>query len=238
MLNVNEIFRSIDGEVNHWGQGALTTFIRLQGCNLSPPCSYCDTKYAQDPNKIVHESTIPDIMKIIDNKDDQNDLIQQKVTITGGEPLLQCREVVKLIERLVYEEFNVSIETNGTILIPRGMLSRPACIQQISWVIDYKLSTPHKVCIDNFWNATSQDWIKFVIEAPEDFQCAVDVAQSLISGGCKARIAFSPVTKNNNTQQAQWLAEKIIEKQLWNITLNLQIHKLIWPNKSEGISLL
>lgn len=238
MLNINEIFRSIDGECNAWGQGSLTTFIRLQGCNLSPPCSYCDTKYAQDSDKIVHELTIPDIIEIIKNEDDQNDSVQQKVTITGGEPLLQCREVVELIERLVYEEFNVSIETNGTILIPREMLSRPACARQISWIIDYKLSIPHKVCIDNFWNATSQDWIKFVITKPEDFQYAVNVAQSLISGGCKARIAFSPVMKNNDIWPVQWLAERLIEKQLWDITLNLQIHKLIWPDKAEGISLL
>lgn len=228
MLNIAEIFRSIDGEVNCWGQGVLTTFIRLQGCNLFPPCPYCDTKHAQDPDKVIHKLSVEDILKIIP---------EGKVTITGGEPLLQ-KETERLITHLLVNYQNVSVETNGSILISRQIHS-----ERLSWIIDYKLHIPSKMCIDNFWKATSQDWIKFVIAKPEDFQCAVDIAQSLISGGCKARIAFSPVMKKDITKwgianPAQWLAEKIIEKQLWHITFNLQIHKLIWPDKTEGISLL
>ena len=227
MLNVNEIFRSIDGEVNHSGQGVLTTFIRLQGCNLH--CSYCDTKHAQNSNKIMHELSVQDILKIIP---------EGKVTITGGEPLLQD-ETKKLIIHLLTDTYReVSVETNGSIPIPREIIS-----ERLSWIIDYKLHASFKMYIDNFWRATSNDWVKFVIETPEDFQNAVNVSEALISGGCKARIAFSPVMKKDimkwgMANPAQWLAEKIIEKKLWHITFNLQIHKLVWPDKSEGISLL
>lgn len=224
MLNVNEIFRSIDGEVNLSGQGTLTTFIRLQGCNLQPACPYCDTKQAQDPNKVMHKLSIKDILKIIP---------EGKVTITGGEPLLQ-KETTNLIIALLDDKHEVSVETNGSIPIPRTTINDT----RLNWIIDYKLHASFRMYIGNFWSATSQDWVKFVIGIPSDFQKAVDIVQVLMDGGCKARIAFSPIMKGRDIKFAQWLAGGIIRKKLWDITFNLQIHKLIWPGKSEGISLL
>ena len=225
MLNVNEIFRSIDGEINPEGQGTLTTFIRLQGCNLC--CDYCDTQHAQNPNIIINKLSIENILNLIP---------EGKVTITGGEPLLQ-KDTKDLIQALLETGHKVSVETNGSISIPK--IQHP----YLSWIIDYKLDAQDKMYIDNFWDATSKDWVKFVIETPSDFQKAVDISAALKDGDCKARIAFSPVMKKDIMKwgmknPAQWLAERIIEKKLWNITLNLQIHKLIWPNKSDGIPLL
>jgi 7-carboxy-7-deazaguanine synthase len=225
MLNINEIFRSIDGEVNAWGQGILTTFIRLQGCNLF--CAYCDTKYAQDRDKKMHEMSVEDIVKIIPGTN--------KVTITGGEPLLQ-KETVKLIIELMNLGIKVSVETNGSIPIP--IIIGTDFDFNLSWVMDYKLHAADKMCINNFWNATSQDWIKFVIENPADFQKAVNITEALKRGAGVARIAFSPAMKNNDIRSAQWLAERMIEKQLDDVVFNLQIHKLIWPVEKEGSSLL
>lgn len=228
MLNVNEIFRSLDGEVNPQSQGCLTTFVRLQGCNLLPFCSYCDTVHAQDKHKMMYAKSVEDILNIIP---------KGKVTITGGEPLLQ-KETKKLIIGLLDEGHKVSVETNGSIIIPE--IHHPG----LSWIIDYKLSHQNEMRIFNFWKATLQDWIKFVITNPDDFQIATNVSKILVNGGCKARIAFSPadtkkdIIKWGMANPAQWIAEKIIEKQLWHITLNLQIHKLIWPDGSEGVSLL
>jgi len=39
MININEIFQSINGEITAWHQGSLTTFIRFSKCNLN--CTYC-----------------------------------------------------------------------------------------------------------------------------------------------------------------------------------------------------
>ena len=224
MLNVNEIFRSIDGEVNAWGQGCLTTFIRLQGCNLF--CAFCDTKYAQDRDKKMHEMSVEDILRVIP---------KGKVTITGGEPLLQ-KKTVKLIMELMNLGIKVSVETNGSIPIPK--ITGTDFDLRLSWVIDYKLHVADKMYMNNFWNATSQDWIKFVIENASDFEKAVNIVEALKGGNCKARIALSPVMKNADIWPAQWLAEQIIEKGLNDVVFNLQIHKLIWPSKKEGISLL
>jgi 7-carboxy-7-deazaguanine synthase len=184
----------------------------------------CDTKHAQDSSKIMHELSVENILEIIPTG---------KVTITGGEPLLQKDELISLIIAFIERGQQVSVETNGSIFVP-GFPHPPL----LSWIIDYKLYNQDKMCIDCFWNAGSQDWVKFVIESPPDFQKAVDISSALKDGGCKARIAFSPVMKKNDMWPAQWLAERLIEKQLWDIVLNVQIHKLIWTNTTEGISLL
>ena len=72
---VNEIFTSIDGEVNRWGQGILTTFVRLQGCNLR--CDYCDTPDALEFADLIHDVSIAEVITEIANKE------CKKVTITG-----------------------------------------------------------------------------------------------------------------------------------------------------------
>ena len=105
-IKINEIFTSIDGEVNRYGQGGLTTFIRLAGCNLQ--CSYCDTKQAQAMDTGV-DMTIDEITERIE---------VSKVTITGGEPLCQKDELIELINSLCFTDIRVTVETNGSLIIP------------------------------------------------------------------------------------------------------------------------
>lgn len=102
-MKINEIFYSIQGEGN-W-TGLPNIFIRTSGCNLR--CSYCDTKYAYDTFKEIK------IIKIIDEIRKYN---CKKVCITGGEPLLQ-KDMIKLVDELIKNNYNVSIETNGSIEI-------------------------------------------------------------------------------------------------------------------------
>jgi len=225
MLNINEIFRSIDGEVNAWGQGTLTTFIRLQGCNCH--CEYCDTKHVQNIKTIKYEMSVSDICELIP---------EGKVTITGGEPLLQD-EVYPLIEQLINQRHFVSVETNGSKLIKHYYQNSLNPTKKLSWIVDYKLHAEKKMKMDNFWRLTSNDWIKFVIQNDNDFKKAVTIYRNFVNQGCRARFAFSPVIKKNK-KTIHWLADKMIQAKLYNISFNLQIHKLIWPNKSEGISLL
>ncbi len=214
MLKVNEIFISIDGEVNLWGQGIPTVFIRLNGCNLQ--CDYCDTQN----KKQIHIMLIEDILKIIPHG--------IKITITGGEPLLQP-DCIKLIDILLKNNFKISVETNGSMPIPKIINNN------ISWIIDYKLKYCMKMYMDNFYDAGERDWIKFVIEDEQDLEKAIEVYILLKKMNCKARIAFSPVFKSSFHQT--WLVNEIIKRQLWDITFNLQIHKYIWLDK-EGESLI
>lgn len=113
-LQVNEVFRSFQGEGPSLGQTAV--FLRLANCNLS--CSWCDTRYSWDwtqfdPEDERHEIGIPELSaKIISELQDARLLI-----ITGGEPLLQQSAIHKLVFLLRQRlpSLRVEIETNGTI---------------------------------------------------------------------------------------------------------------------------
>src|SRR5690554_5299581 len=102
-LIVNEIFKSIEGEGIRTGY--LVTFIRLQGCNLK--CSYCDTRYSCEGN----EGEVMFINDILDTVLLYN---VNNVTLTGGETLIH-NHVNELIDELINNNYEVNVETNGSI---------------------------------------------------------------------------------------------------------------------------
>lgn len=101
MLQLSEIFYSIQGEGTHVGIPAV--FVRLAGCNLS--CGFCDTDYA-----VKFFSGIEDVVRRI------RDIAPQcrTVILTGGEPLAQT-EALDLVEVLRARGYAIHIESNGTI---------------------------------------------------------------------------------------------------------------------------
>ncbi|MBC8250981.1 MAG: 7-carboxy-7-deazaguanine synthase QueE [Candidatus Nitrosopelagicus sp.] len=109
-MQVNEIFKSIQGEGPNFGKPAI--FLRTAQCNLK--CTWCDTKYTwdwknYDFKKEVKEMTINEI------KDSILDLEIKHLVITGGEPLLQQDDLAELLSFLK-PDFYVEVETNCTIL--------------------------------------------------------------------------------------------------------------------------
>ena len=115
-MQVNEIFKSIQGEGPNFGTPAI--FLRTAQCNLK--CTWCDTKYTwdwenYDFQKEVNEMTIDEIKGAI------LDLEINHLVITGGEPLLQQDDLADLLSFLK-PNFYVEIETNCTIL-PNKMLT-------------------------------------------------------------------------------------------------------------------
>jgi 7-carboxy-7-deazaguanine synthase len=186
-LQVHEIFSSINGEISAQHQGSMCTFIRLQGCNLR--CAYCDTKRAQDievPSKQIlsKEMTNPAIMKEVKKQGNKN------IVITGGEPMVQYKNLEDLIIRLRQESYSISIETNGSIIIPHKY---PWI--NVDWVIDWKLPYSGecmKMCPENYYNLQSTDIVKFVVSNYSDFQYAVRMAEK-ISKECLERIYECPI---------------------------------------------
>ena len=115
-MQVNEIFKSIQGEGPNFGKPAI--FLRTAQCNLK--CTWCDTKYTwdwknYDFSKEVKEMTIDEV------KDAITDLEIKHLVITGGEPLLQQDDLTDLLSFLK-PDFYVEVETNCTIL-PNKMLT-------------------------------------------------------------------------------------------------------------------
>ena len=107
-MKLCETFRSIQGEVQGIGRQAF--FVRTAGCNLGNKCPVdCDTRYSWDVESgaTFYEKPVAEIGKEIAASG------VTAVVITGGEPLLQQTEVVKLVRLLPGIDW--FIETNGTI---------------------------------------------------------------------------------------------------------------------------
>lgn len=151
MLHVNEIFDSISGEVGIIPQGALTTFLRLQGCNLR--CAYCDAKNSQDTDTdLIGWLSLPYIEERVYRKNG-------RLLVTGGEPLLQYSQVERLCIQLSGRgKFTIQLETNGTKPIFSGN-TRIRGIESI--VMDYKLDNPP--LRENFKFLYHDDWVKIVV---------------------------------------------------------------------------
>lgn len=216
-MKINSIFLSINGEVTKLHQGSLCTFIRLQGCNLQ--CNYCDTSYAQSA-KEGKRMTLPSIVKEVEKLGSSN------ITITGGEPLAQSKELLKLADLLKEKQYSVSVETNGSIYIPFS--------PSICWVADWKGPSSgmrSKMRIDNLQNLTNNDFLKFVIKDIRDFTDAVHVVREIYEERkffqSFPTFAFSPVHKGLKPKTlVKWMLETDICRKTSTI-LNLQLHKII-----------
>ena len=123
-MKVSEIFLSLQGEGIFSGYPAV--FIRLGGCNLN--CSFCDTTEVMNKWK---EKTPKQVITYLKYRGWYKKMIQDhvRVVFTGGEPMLQLREINELItlieaDSTKYEQKNnnnvsgfcpTNMETNGTI---------------------------------------------------------------------------------------------------------------------------
>jgi 7-carboxy-7-deazaguanine synthase len=208
-MKIAEIFNSIDGECNPWGQGSFSTFIRTYGCNLS--CDYCDSKYALRLESAV-DLTVKEIIKKV------KDIGCKKITITGGEPLLQ-KEIVVLINALLDNHYRVSIETNGTIEPPIRTVNWP-----ISYIVDYKLNYEDRMNEKAFIYLNNKDFVKILIENETDILKAESIKNEFLKKGCKARFFIGPVFGKITPQE---IIKFIQENKLFDLSLNVQIHKLV-----------
>ena len=105
---INESFVSYQGEGRY--SGKKTLFVRLQGCNFR--CVWCDTPDALSKDggsEVVNDELVKRI-----NKTEVNNIV-----FTGGEPLLQYKDLLCVIRKIAseikYENPTIEIETNGTI---------------------------------------------------------------------------------------------------------------------------
>ena len=247
-MNVIEIFASIDGEGSR--QGLLTTFLRLHDCNIR--CSYCDTTYSYGIDSIFTEVTVAEVADVIES------LGNHRITITGGEPLLQEAAVVELIDELNRRKAetmqdNTSGQAGSTCIIDidkfdkREMLNNslydfnietngtiiPSFHRDNVWfTYDYK--TPSSLAeesmnIDIFKVATERDLIKFVVGSPEDLDCMRRIIDQYPTA---AQIYVSPVW---GQIEAVLIIDYMKAYNLQNVRFQLQIHKFVWDPDTKGV---
>lgn len=119
MIKVNEIFGpTIQGEGK--SAGRPVAFLRLALCNLD--CIWCDTPHTwnwigtkfdhpdkYDYDKEVHEMEVDEIIqKLVATG-------MTSLVISGGEPFIQQKQLIPLVQELKALGWWIEVETNGTV---------------------------------------------------------------------------------------------------------------------------
>lgn len=118
-LLVSEVFGpTLQGEGPSLGQRA--GFVRLGRCNLDcgagPGSTWaCDTPYTWDWTRFDPETELrpAGVQSLVEQL---SGMAIDLVVVTGGEPLLQQRRLVPLLEASAARSWPVEVETNGTIV--------------------------------------------------------------------------------------------------------------------------
>lgn len=210
-MKIAEIFSSIQGESTF--AGLPCTFVRAAGCNLQ--CSYCDTLYARAGGEDV---TTEHILRTV--KEAGISLVE----LTGGEPLLQEKSY-QLMDCLLDQGYTVLLETNGSISLEQ-------LDKRVVKIMDLKCpgsGMSGYMMFSNIGFLDREDEVKFVISDKGDFDWAVRIIRhyGLLE---RCRILISPALNRLRPAAA---AEWILREKL-PVRLQLQQHKLIWPEKASG----
>lgn len=236
LLMVSEIFNSIQGEGRNLG--APSTFLRLAYCNLA--CTWCDSKYTWDwsqfhPSEQVKRLSLYDVARMLEAWDTPN------VVITGGEPMLQHRNIVKLIDLLVKERSlspvgnpwrHFEIETAGTIP-PSEQLEARIDLFTVSPKLINSGNSEHKrrndAALERFgmlatWNKAV---FKFVVTRDSDFYEIDEIVKGF--GVPPSTVYIMPEGVDMETINARFpdLIDRVIKR---NYRLTTRLHIAIFGN--------
>ncbi len=227
-MQVTEIYKSLQGESTHAGLPCV--FVRLTGCNLR--CSWCDSEYSfYGGGKMALDEVFAEVQKLSPGGG--------LVEITGGEPMLQEREVVPLMERLLASGYKVLLETSGE----RPLARVP---KQVIKIVDVKCphsGAPDTFALENLQTLQPHDEVKFVLTDRTDYEFAREFARQHRLGERVHAILFSSAFRKDASgerdtshclldpqQLADWmLADNVPAR------LSLQIHKFIWDPATKGV---
>jgi len=226
-MQIAEIYKSLQGESTYAGLPCV--FVRLTGCNLR--CSWCDTEYSfYGGKKMTAEQVFAEVEHLSPGG---------LVEITGGEPMLQERELVPLMQRLLDAGHKVLLETSGE----RPLEAVPAGVVMIVDVKCPDSGEPGTFRTENLSTLSPHDEVKFVISGRNDYEFARDfTAQHDLAGRVNA-VLFSPAFSKDAAGardaskcllDPQRLAEWMLEDNV-PARLGLQIHKLIWDPAMKGV---
>ena len=225
-MQITEIYKSLQGESTHAGLPCV--FVRLTGCNLR--CSWCDSEYTFTGGRRM---TTDEILSEVES------LGLKLVEITGGEPMLQERDLVPLMERLLDAGYKVLLETSGErplTRVPGGVIK----------IVDVKCpdsGEPDTFDLENLGALLPHDEIKFVLSTRLDYEFARDfVARHQLAKRLNA-VLFSPAFHKEATgardashclldprELAEWMIADDVPARL-----GLQIHKFIWDPAVKGV---
>ncbi len=223
-----ELYKSVQGESSFAGLPCI--FVRFAGCNLR--CAWCDSEYTFTGGKpFTQAEVIAQIEALAPCR---------LVEFTGGEPMLQAKELLPLMDTLLARGYTLMIETSGE----RPLDQVPPAVHKI---VDVKCpgagSAANSFRMENLAALTERDELKFVLSDRRDYE----FARSFIAGhdlrskvgGILLSPAFSKTpsllrTTENATLDPRALVEWMMEDGI-DARLSLQIHKFIWEPIKKGV---
>src|SRR6202040_959667 len=227
-MQISEIYKSLQGESTY--SGLACVFVRLTGCNLR--CTWCDSEFSFHGGQ---KMTLQEVLTEVARLSPDGGLVE----ITGGEPMLQEREVIPLMEQLIDADYQVLLETSGERVLARVP-------KQLIKIVDVKCphsAAPDTFAMENLKALQRHDELKFVLTDRVDYEFARDFVAAHELAERVHAILFSPafektasVARDTSHCQLdpQQLSEWILEDNV-PARLSLQIHKLIWDPATKGV---
>jgi 7-carboxy-7-deazaguanine synthase len=227
-MQITEIYKSLQGESTYAGLPCV--FVRLTGCNLR--CTWCDSEYTfHGGRKMTPEQVMDEVSRLSPNGG--------LVEITGGEPMLQERDLLPLMRQLLEAGYRVLLETSGE----RPLQRVPAGIIKIVDVKCPDSGEADTFNIENLETLGPQDEVKFVLSGRPDYEFARDFTQRHRLADLVNAVLFSPAFRKGATgardsshclldpqELAEWmLADNVPAR------LGLQLHKFIWDPALKGV---
>jgi 7-carboxy-7-deazaguanine synthase len=240
-MQITEIYRSLQGESSF--AGLPCTFVRLTGCNLR--CAWCDSEYTfQGGVRMTLDEVEAEVRRLTPlpaagQPESRGPQFLALVEITGGEPMLQERELVPLMERLLARGYTLLLETSGE----RPLARVPAAVHKIVDVKCPQSGEGGSFDVQNLGALTPRDEVKFVLAGRGDYEFARDFVRQHRLEERVASVLFSPAFDKEaaGTRDAshclldpRLLVGWILDDGL-NVRLGLQIHKFIWDPALKGV---
>jgi 7-carboxy-7-deazaguanine synthase len=222
-----ELYVSVQGESSFAGLPCI--FVRLAGCNLR--CSWCDSEYTfHGGEKFTLDQVEEKIGALAP---------VMLVEFTGGEPMLQERELLPLMDRLLEKGYTLMIETSGE----RPLAKVPKAVHKIMDVKCPASGESGRFHLENLEALTTRDEVKFVISDRADYEFARElIHQHNLAARC-GQILLSPAFSKTPTPQ-RTADNCVLDPRLlveWMLSdhvparLSLQIHKFIWEPLKKGV---
>ena len=225
VFQVAEKFISINGEGRFAGE--LAVFIRFAGCNLN--CSYCDTAWAIPMDCPSELLSLEDIIRYV------NLAGVRRVTLTGGEPLLQ-ESLPDLVAELIGTGHLVEIETNGAVdITPLAALADELNLNdEMVITLDYKCpgsGMEQFMLEENYDLLAPCDVVKFVVSDINDLDRARDIIYEYgLTDKCGVYLSavFDRITPEE-------IVEYMKQHKMNRVVHQLQQHKYIWAPDKRGV---
>lgn len=227
-MQITEIYKSLQGESTYAGLPCV--FVRLTGCNLR--CSWCDSEYTFTGG---HKMALEEVLSEVERLSPNGGLVE----ITGGEPMLQEREVLPLMQRLVQANYTVLLETSGE----RPLEKVPHAVIKIVDVKCPDSGEPGTFHMENLETLAPHDEIKFVLSTRGDYEFARDFTAKHNLAAQVNAVLFSPAFRKdasgrrdaahcllNPQELAEWMLADGVPARL-----GLQLHKFIWDPATKGV---